>query len=546
MDVRSSLRRLVSGYFVSANRVTSEYELHPLDRDNAYRSLLDDGEPDVFNRRNLEIRAADFYASVRKPEDEWQTIGDLEPQLNEFEHRVRAGDYDGAFKVLEPIDYDYLFLWGHYTRLTEMREELQGRLTDRGLQADNLGGLGEIHRAKGHFEQAIECFEEALEISCKIDDRRRVGLRRGNLGFTYYSLGDYEWALEHSKEALEIARETNDGLRIGIWLGNLGLIYQARGQIQQALECLEEALAVTRTIGDRRFEGIWLGKLGFAYQVLGQIEHAIECFKNALTIAERIGHRWAERVWRGRLAVAHLVLGQPEKAIELLEATLSTTRQIGDRRTEGFCLGHLGDAYRDKGQFEQAIEFYEEALDINQKIGHRRRESHQLLGLGRVFLVTEKIDKAQQHCEEALLLRVPETDYLAELALGVTHLHQHHPVAGDTFVKAVVRCWDVLDRTAGLYRTRYALAAALEGVAVCDPHWKKADKRARLLAPALKEYQRALENCDAPGVVGDAIRDLELIRAAGIDGLEPIFELLQSALADSESKWATITAASDE
>jgi hypothetical protein len=42
------------------------------------------------------------------------------------------------------------------------------------------------------------------------------------------------------------------------------------------------------------------------------------------------------------------------------------------------------------------------------------------------------------------------------------------------------------------------------------------------------EYRRALENCAAPGVVCAALRDLEMIRAAGIEGLEPVFELLKS------------------
>ena len=46
----------------------------------------------------------------------------------------------------------------------------------------------------------------------------------------------------------------------------------------------------------------------------------------------------------------------------------------------------------------------------------------------------------------------------------------------------------------------------------------------------------ALDNCSAKGVVQDAIRDLELIRAAGIEGLEPVFELLQSALEDEAER----------
>ena len=55
------------------------------------------------------------------------------------------------------------------------------------------------------------------------------------------------------------------------------------------------------------------------------------------------------------------------------------------------------------------------------------------------------------------------------------------------------------------------------------------NERVELLTPALTEYRQALENCDAMGVVGDALRDLELIRAAGVEGLEPVFDLLEGA-----------------
>ena len=62
--------------------------------------------------------------------------------------------------------------------------------------------------------------------------------------------------------------------------------------------------------------------------------------------------------------------------------------------------------------------------------------------------------------------------------------------------------------------------------AVCDPSWAEESQRAGLLAPALEEYRRALKNCAAPGVVREARRDLAMIRAAGVEGLEPVFELL--------------------
>jgi hypothetical protein len=73
------------------------------------------------------------------------------------------------------------------------------------------------------------------------------------------------------------------------------------------------------------------------------------------------------------------------------------------------------------------------------------------------------------------------------------------------------------------------MATALIGQAICDPRWEDENKRPDLLAPAMEEYRRALDITAAPGVVQDAIRDLELIQAAGIEGLDPVFELLENA-----------------
>jgi len=39
LDIRDSLRRLIGSYFVSTNRSSGEYSLHPLDREYAYRQL---------------------------------------------------------------------------------------------------------------------------------------------------------------------------------------------------------------------------------------------------------------------------------------------------------------------------------------------------------------------------------------------------------------------------------------------------------------------------------------------------------------------------
>ncbi|MBC8449371.1 MAG: tetratricopeptide repeat protein [Chloroflexi bacterium] len=647
LDIRACLRCLVSGYFVSANRVTGEYSLHPLDREYAYRQLSGDEGPDAYNRRNLDLRAADFYVGIRKPESEWYSIEDLAPQLAEFEHRVRAGDYDGACRVLEPIDFDYLRLWGHYARVVDLREKLLGRLTDRSLQTTNLGSLGFAYHYLGQIRQATEFYKRALIITREIGNRRNEGNLLGNLGIVYSDLGQVEQAIGyyqqalaisrevgdrrgegnmlgirgvayrllgqveraivHSQQALAISREIGDWNAEGVWLGNLGTAYRQLGQLGRSIEYYQQALAIARKIGDRQREEEWLGNLGVAYRQLGQLERSIEHCQQSLAISRQIDHQRGEGEWLSNLGNACRDLGQLERALEYYQQALAIAREIGDRRHEGNRLGNLGIAYRqlgqvrraieyheqalaitqeianrrgegkalgnlgivysDLGQVKQAIEHYQQALFIAREIGDRRREgvwlgylgtayrtlerikraiefyeqaliiareignhwgeSYQLLGLGKALLAIGELSKARQRCVEALALDVSETSYQAALALGIILLHQRDPDAGDTFADVTARCRAMLEKTAGLYEPRYTLAVALVGGAVCDPRWVEDGEQAELLAPALAEYRRALGICAALGVVRDTLRDLEMIRAAGVGGLGNAFELLE-------------------
>jgi tetratricopeptide (TPR) repeat protein len=490
LDVRVCLRRLVRGYFVSANRITGEYSLHPLDRDYAYHQLPGDEEADAYNRRNLELRAADFYAGLRKAESEWKTIDDLAPQLAEFGHRVRAGDYDEACRVLDQIDSDYLSLWGHHARLVEMREKLLGRLADPDLRATNLGSLGNVCGNLGQVERAIKLYEKALAIVREIGDRWSEGIWLGCLGDDYRALGQVEKAIKLFEEALTLAREIGNRREEGIQLGRLGRTYRYLGQIERAIDFYEQGLAIAREIGNRREESGQLGFLGSAYRDLGQVERATDYFEQALAISLEVGGRQGEGLWRGHLGRTYRDLGQIERAIKLYEEALDIALETGNRWGKGANLANLGRAYHTLGQVEQAIKFYEESLTIFREIGTRSGESYQLVGLGKALLAIGKLSEARRRCTEALALDVPETVYQAALALGIVLLHQCDLAAGETFADAAARCRALLDKTASLYAPRYALAAALVGQAVCDPHWAEEGERAGLLAPALEEYRR--------------------------------------------------------
>jgi tetratricopeptide (TPR) repeat protein len=611
LDVPSVVQRLARTNIVSVDRAAKTVMLHPIDQDYAYSQLPEEDETEAdYTRQALERRAADYYVQLRTPEETWESIDDLEPQLNEFEHRVRARDYNDACQVLEPIDENYLYRWGYYIRLIELRKKLVRRLTDLSLRMVNLGNLGRAyHRHLGQVGQAIDLYEQALSIARETDDRQGECIWFVSLGTAYYDLGQVERSIKFNEQSLAIAREIGDRHREMVALNNLGLAYRASGDINRAISLYEQALIIARAIedhqgqstalgslgfafraqgwfeqavvfyqkaltiahdiGDRREEEVALGGLGRTYRALGKIMRAVECYEDALLIARETSDHLKESAQLVFLGIAYRDLGQIERSLRFYEEALAIARKINDRHRIGVCLGHLGLSYRVLGQSEQAIEFSEQALAVTRETGYRRHEvawlnnlgntycslgqigkaieiyeaalaiaretnyrlgeSYQLLGLGRVLLFAGELSEARYCCVEAQNLDIPETNYQAKLVFGVVLLHQRDLMNGEAFTNVIALCQALLDNTPGLYAPRYALATALVGQAVCDPRWEDESQRPDLLAPALEKYRRALDITAAPGIVQDAIRDLELIQVAGIKGLEPAFELLENA-----------------
>lgn len=490
LDAPNIVRRLTRSNIVSVDRVAKTVTLHPIDQEYTYSRLPEEGRVESnYTRQALERRAADYYAQLRTPEDTWESIEDLEPQLNEFEHSVRAGSFDQACRVLETVDHNYLYLWGHYSKLISLRELLVTKLRDKYNQTYNFGRLGMSCRNLGRFEEAIAFHRRALDLARKAGYRRMEAYQLSGLGLVWRAIGRFDLAIDYFRQSLQIAHEIGDHQEESAQLGHLGISYHALGQMGEAVEALSQALDIDHRNKDTRNRGIHIGFLGEVCYSLDQIDLSLRCFRKALAIAREIGFRRHEVSWLNNIANAHLT----------------------------------------KEEFGQSIGIFNQALIIAREIGHPRGESHSLLGLSQAYFGLGKLRTAKRLCQETIAIEIARTRIGAVFTKGCILLQLQDPSANSIFKETISYCYKPLERTPKLYRTRYQLAAALVGQAVCNPCWAHEDDRPDLLAPALQEYHRALAITVAPGVIQEATQDLELIRAAGIQGLESVFELLENA-----------------
>ncbi len=589
VDSAPVLNRLVNMQF--AHRESGKYYLHPADREYAWsrvtptptlprfqsfdsaalRSGSKTGEganslplfgefpnggragDGGWTQRDLLTRAADYFAQTRKPRETWKTLADLEPQLNEFDLRCAAEDYDTAASVVLEIDGEYLLLWGHYRLMVEMHEKLQGKISDADLKRQSVGNLGQALAAIGNTRRAISCYEQALANARERKNRQAEGVWLGNLGNAYSALGETRRAIQFYEQALAIDREIGDKRGEGAGLGNLGNRYAELGETRRAIQFYEQALAIACEIGDKRGEGNHLGNLGSAYSELGEMRRAIAFYEQALAIAREIGDRRGEGIRLGNLGNRYAELGETRRAIQFYEQALAIAREIGDKRGESFDLNNKADVLVDQNKFDDATESFKQAACIADEIGLTTIQNYARWGLALAQLYAVQTDltgfqnlsglqAARAAAESARQYDEPQNNHNVLALLGVIALRQAavNPKglrdssglgdAREAFTAAIQHADALLAQTPELYDALDAKGVALCGLSLCGTGEGKGAIQLRpYVSDAVAAFRAARAiNRDA-GIVARVAWLLDALALADPNGTEKLTEARRAA-----------------
>ncbi|HJQ27034.1 MAG TPA: tetratricopeptide repeat protein [Blastocatellia bacterium] len=349
-DWHEMARKLEHNTLVAVDRA-GLYDLTRGTREYVYEQIplvpsgetTESGDLALFNRRDLHTRAADYFASIRLPEERWKTLADFAPQFEEMYHCYEAGLYDRAVGVIDSGDDAFLRRAGYARQLVAERQKLVDKPMHQSSHAYNLNCLGNARADLGESHQAREHYEQALAFFREVGDRVYEGRVLGNIGLIYSESGENPKALEYLEQALIIHREVGDRASEGRALGNIGIVYANQGGISKALGYYEQELAIQREIGNRVDEGRVLGNIGEAYSNLEENRKALEYYEQALAIQLEVGDHVGEGFVLGSKGIAMFKLGNKEEGIRLVEQALEIARQVEDKIFEDIWVKRLAE-----------------------------------------------------------------------------------------------------------------------------------------------------------------------------------------------------------
>jgi tetratricopeptide (TPR) repeat protein len=289
-------------------------------------------------------------------------------------------------------------------RLTTVNNPWETQTTSVGEpqeQIAKIGNEGHAARDKGDLNQAIQYYEQALDLSRKLEDRGNELTWLHNLANAFAVVGQQSRAVDYYLQALKISQEIGDRRTEASILGNLGNIYAVLRQTERTIELNQQALSISLDIGDLRGACSRLINLGNAYVDMNQPDKAVEHYEQALDITQKLDDQRTQGVILADLGNAYFDMKQLEQAIQYYEQALGISRELKDQYIVGTVLGNLGDAYGTLGQTDKAIDYYEQALTISREIGDQRTEGGVLANLGSIFHSLNKLDLALSYYQQA-------------------------------------------------------------------------------------------------------------------------------------------------
>lgn len=304
----------------------------------------------------------------------------------------------------------------HIARAFQEKEEIEGFW---------LGSLGNAFRDSGNFNNAMECYERALEIAKKIGNKKEESRWFANKGNLYHINGEllkalnnlteaekyYKQAEECYQQALDIARNISDKRLEARWLNNRGNSYYDFGQIEEAIKCYEEGRKIACEVKDRQNEAICLSNLGMKFTEIGKnmiekgqveegknkIREGINYLKDAVKIAKESKDWEIEKNYLGMLVNAYITIDQLKMCEEYLNENLDESKKWGIREEEEIWLVFLGYIYASTGDSIKAGNYFREASGIAKEIGDRNMEIQLSPFVGEIALSeTEELYNANQ------------------------------------------------------------------------------------------------------------------------------------------------------
>lgn len=247
----------------------------------------------------------------------------------------------------------------------------------------SISSLGNIQKARGRFDEAQRCYQQALEIRRDIGDRLGATATLNNLAVLAWERGDLDHARSGWLQTLDEAEGIGALPLAALALCNLGELALAKGDHEEGRRRASEALDIAREIDERRVQAEAMRILAQAEKALGDVVQARELAHRAHALAATAGLRQSEA--RALICLGEVLSASahdaetpaPEDARAAracYERGITLLRELGNEAELARALERVGRHQVERGEHATGKGLLREALEIYGRLHLKQRQ----------------------------------------------------------------------------------------------------------------------------------------------------------------------------
>lgn len=217
---------------------------------------------------------------------------------------------------------------------------------------------GDIRKAMGRYEAALECYEKARQKFESLGNKGNAGLTNTKTGEVYLLLRQFDRAEAYFLTALEMSREHTDWRREVSALSKLGLINLEYGRPENAKYYFEESVAVqfAHTNEPASIENYM--NLAHAELLLENNEQALLMAGRAFELADSLKQNFIKGPLELLIGKCYLALNQLKESRQFLNAAYQRASESADILLLAKYFDVNASWYERKGELSKALESY--------------------------------------------------------------------------------------------------------------------------------------------------------------------------------------------
>lgn len=319
--------------------------------------------------------------------------------------------------ILNDLSYDYYQLDpDRGIACADEAIELSRKIKDEKRMAYAFQYKGINHAEKGEYAASLELYKQAASILERINEPRKLMAVRNSMAISYMRLSDYSKALKlyyknlHGYESLKMERET------AMTNGNIALVYGLIGEKQKALLFNEKAIEIRKKLNDERGLADLFNSRANMLDDMGKVDEAIPYYRQSLSLSNKVVYVKGVATALVNLGNAYNELKQTDSAFYYAQFALEQYKKMGDKNNEAISLDYLGkiiinadnNFLKKQGiadKYNVALKYHNESLAIAREIENVYAQAEELETISSIYKQQDKYDKALEAYEEHVKLK---------------------------------------------------------------------------------------------------------------------------------------------